>query len=142
MAQQIELVGADQDKTDEFNAYLDEEDPCFGKHYKAKASECAECQAIVVHRGVLCTLSTVCRAVCAGQDSVSGLHRLTSADILERIQAGATIQELFAEVLADANPDELAYHARTLLSRRLDYLSRKGIPVPEVPTTQALKEKL
>ncbi len=142
MATEIELVGADQDKITAFNKYLDEEDPCFGKHYKAKAQECVECQAIVVHRGILCTLNTVCRAVCAGQDSVSGLHRLTSADILERIQAGASIQELFAEVLADSNPDELAYHARTLLSRRLNYLSRKGIPVPEVPTTQALKEKL
>jgi hypothetical protein len=112
-------------------------DPCFGKEFAKSASECKACVAPVAYQGKVHLLKEICAMLCNGAQSPVSLRRLTSSDVRERIEKGASMQEIFEEILADNDPAIAATEARALLYQRVNYI-KKSLPVPNVPTTEEL----
>ena len=131
----LQAVGVPQEL---FDSYLPN-DPCFGRRYAKSVRECQECLLPVVMEGRLHLLNEVCKARTEGLKKISPITRLTSQDILERLNAGVSAREIFEEILGDADPATAAVEARTLLKVRMMYLQRKtGLPMPALPPTKEL----
>jgi len=136
----ITLVGSTF-PPEEFASYLEERDPCFGKHFAKSADACKDCLAPVIVDGTLTLLRDLCHARCEGAESPAMLKALTSQDVRNRLAAGKTVAEIFTEVLGDSDPSVAAAAARDLLYRRFYYLrTEKGFPVPDLPPTKELAE--
>lgn len=122
-----------------FATYLDEQDPCFGKHFAKSAPECKRCTAPVIVEGALCFLRDLCEARTKGASSPAGLVALTSRDVMERLERGSSAEEIFREVLGDSDPQVAAVAARQLLYSRFYYIRTElEVPVPELPPTEEL----
>ena len=116
-----------------------ESDPCFGRDFDKIADECKACVLPVVYRGKLRMMNDVCRALTAGRDAPGDINRLTSRDVMDRLLAGASVQDLFDDVLAEADPDDGARAARQLLYLRFRYLRKEaGFVPPKLPTLKEL----
>jgi hypothetical protein len=141
LATELTLVGSD--KSLEFQEYLQSDDPCFGEHYAKRAEECKNCTAPVIVNGRLVLLNELCEARTKGADDPLQLKRLTSQDVLDRLQSGASILDIFDEILADNDLDDAAVQARSILAARLRYLQKEyDLPVPSAPKTKELKQEM
>lgn len=138
----LEPIGLEMG-AEQYTRFLQERDPCFGRHFAKTVEACKRCRAPVIMEGQVYLLLEVCRGVSEGQDRPHRLNRLTSQDVFQRLQEGATTQDIFEEILAQNDPDVAAVAARQILARRLRYLERKHeVPVPDLPKTEQLKEEV
>lgn len=134
----ITLVGSTF-KPGEFLRVLKERVPCFGKDFAKTAKECRSCLAPVVVQGKLHLLREICQARSRGAATYAQLVILTTQDVIERLERGKGVEEIFAEVLGDADPDLQAAAARQLISLRLVYMKRDlGLPTPKLPPRKEL----
>lgn len=110
------------------------EDPCFGYGYDAGSDDCRRCCMAVDDGGTLRLCWELCRELTEGTPATERVARnLGSREVMARLSAGASADEILAEI-AGAGADAPAVDAaREVLSRRFGYLRRKGVPVPDVP---------
>lgn len=142
-AEGINLIGASEEQQEAFREFLEEDDPCFGCDFAKTADECKSCLAVVEANGKVHTLREICKAKSEGNDSPLNLKRLTSQDVLSRIRGGYSVAEIWKEILDGTDPEDGGTEAWQLLYNRLYYLrENKGLPVPDLPRTDKLKEKL
>lgn len=117
-------------------------DPCFGKVFAKSAQACIDCRCPVLMGGKIRLMREVCAAKSRGAESPMDLQRLTSQDVLQRLERGEPLPMIFAAILADAPPELAAASARQLLMDRLVYLKSTGLPVPEVPRAKELLKEI
>lgn len=118
-------------------------DPCFGEDFAKTADACKECTAPVVVDGEIYLMREVCRAICRGALKPTRLNRLTSRDVRDRLFEGATVEEIWAEILGDSDPEAAGAEARKLLYNRLYYIERNyDYPTPDLPTTDELVQAI
>lgn len=130
---ELDLIGG---PTDVLKAHL-AEDVCFGKHYAKTVKECRECVCPVVVEERVLLLSEVCAALC-GKAAPGHLKRLTSKEIEKRLSTMSVV-EIFKEIVNEMPVEQAAADARALLYDRLYYLrEEKGVPVPDLPSTEDL----
>lgn len=137
--QEVALVGSPF-PPDEFTRFLEEQDPCFGKHFAKTAPECQRCLAPIIVQGRLSFVRDLCEAQCKGAESPQLLRDLTTQDIIQRLEQGKSVEEIFVEVLGDADPKLAADAARQLLYRRFYYMRKTlDLPTPELPPMKELR---
>ena len=118
-------------------------DPCFGKAFARSTAICIECRAPVVIEGKIRLMREVCSAKQRGADQLADLHRLTSREVLQRLERGDSITAIFKEILGDLPPEMGGAAARQLLVDRLVYLKTVGVATNPVPSYKAiLKEEV
>lgn len=114
-------------------------DLCFGRLFAKTAPECISCRAPVsMPSGEIKLLKEVCAAQCLGPSAEVKLNRITSQEVMERLERGETFVQLFRTILGDAHPGLAATAARQLLVDRLVYLKAIGMETPPVPKTKVL----
>jgi len=115
------------------------EEDCFGKSYNKQAAECKVCIAPLLVDGRVVLCNEVCAAYCKGDTYKGGLNRLSSNDVAERLEKGASVADIFTEVLGAAQPEEYYKAARMLLYNRLRHLQQvKGMVTPALPPREEL----
>jgi len=134
----IQLIGVPDNGS--ANAYLEKDDPCFGKYYAKTAPECMACLALVVSGGEVRFLRELCQSRTKGSTKLVDLVRLTSTEVLQEIESGATAPEIFRKILGDNDPKLAAAAARQLLADRIWYLNSLAPDgeFPEVPKTKEM----
>lgn len=132
------LVGADL-PPGEFLQFLKERDVCFG-NYLQTARECDKCRAPVIVDDKLVLLKEACQAETTGAANTGALKKLSTQQVIDRIEQGKTIEEIFEEVLNGLDPEMMATVARNSLNLRLNYMKSIDIPAPKLPTAKELKE--
>lgn len=94
----------------------------------------------MIFEGEFFFLRDLCGAQSRGERSPTSLKRLTSRDIISRLSLGKTPEEIFMEVLGDADLDGHGGDARALIANRFTYISRDmELPVPDLPYLKELK---
>lgn len=122
-----------------FESLPSEEDPCFGRLHSKASSECKICLAPVIYEGRLFLMNEICEARTHGAQDPSQLLKLTSRDILQRLEAGQSVQAIFEEILKDNDPHTMGTLARNLIAGRFQYIQNElGVPVPKLPRAKAL----
>ena len=118
------------------------QDVCFGKSFAKSVKECIECRAPVIQNGKLMLMRDVCAMVCLGEDKKIEIKKLTSKEVLDRLERGVSLVVIFREILGDAPVAHAGGQARQLLVDRLLYLrslSPAGLP-ESVPKLKDLVE--
>jgi hypothetical protein len=119
--------------------YLLEEDPCFGRQYAKTAAECSRCRAPVLLNGKVSLLNEVCKSLTQEDTIPVQVKKLTSKQVIDKIQAGLSPTEIISEMVGDEPSYQQVKEARTLLAVRMSYIkNNKNLPVPEVPTLREL----
>lgn len=139
MSSEVVLIGSTFPPA-EFGKYLEEVDPCFGKHFAKSAPECKECLAPVVVEGKLLFLRDLCEARTHGADTPDHLVRLTTNDVIVRLDHGKSLQEIYAEILGDSTSEVTAKAARSLLAARLSRMRFLELPTPALPPLKDLQK--
>ncbi len=114
------------------------QDLCFGRHFAKTNTECISCRAPVILQGKVVLMRDVCAMKCSGKSTPAKLNRLTSTQVMERIERGTSVKEMFKEILGESDPAVVASAARQMLIDRLTYLKTIGVETPEVPKTKDL----
>jgi hypothetical protein len=131
------LVGIAPEATDYLNSG---QDICFGKSYAKTDPKCISCRAPAVAGKKVLLLKELCAMECHKTSNIK-LNRITSREVLDMLQGGKTVGEIFKVVLGDAEPRLVAAEARILIIERFAYLKTTlGIEVPDVPRTKQLLE--
>ena len=132
----FEVIGAPAEATE----YLASgKDVCFGKFYAKSNPVCQACRAPVAHAGKVVLLKELCSALCAKQSTIARLNKLTSQEVLERLERQVPLSQIFREILGKAPVKQLGAEARQLLVDRLNYLNHfLKIEVPKVPRLKEL----
>lgn len=114
------------------------DDVCFGKNYAKSTDACVACRAPVLIDGKIRVMREVCAPLSRGMTGPVDLQRLTSAEVLQMLEQGATPEAIFRKILGQVDPQLGAAAARQLLVDRFFYLSSIKIPTPSVPKTKDL----
>ena len=142
MSGDILLIGASS-RPGDFSRYLQEDDPCFGKHFARTVKECLACVAPVIMDQKLYLIRDLCEARCQGADSPGSLQVLAAQDVLARLESGQSVQELFQAILGDSEPALLGAAARQMLSDRFAYLrSSRKLLTPPLPPLKELQNNV
>lgn len=121
----------------QFAAYF-KHDMCFGC-FSGSADECDRCTLPVVVAGRVHLLREVCEAETRGFDVVQDIQSLTTQDILDRLNRGDSVYDIFAELIGENDPEAVGALARKLMVSRFRYINRKKqLPVPKVPSMEEL----
>lgn len=117
--------------------YLETGDICFGKHFAKTAQACIACRSPVLVNGKVLVFRDLCVMKCVGSTNIT-LNKLTSKQVMERLERGESLASIFAEILGDVHPGVAASQARQVLVDRLVYLKTVGIDPGPVPLTKDL----
>lgn len=134
MAKDFEVLGA-PGAAEFLNTAVD---PCFGKQFAKSAKTCIECRAPVLIEGKIKLMREVCAARSRGADTPFELQKLSTRDVVQRLERGDTLQMIFREIIGGAPEEVAGPAARQLLVDRLLYLKSTGTSVPDVPKTKEL----
>lgn len=114
--------------------------PCFGKEYSASLAECRNCRCPLIVDGELLLSRQVCEARTLGAQAPVDVLNFSSQEVLQLFEEGLKLEEIFLR-MTKGNLEVGAVEARQILSRRVRYLqSYKGVPLPDVPPTEELKQ--
>ena len=119
-------------------AYLKDGDVCFGKSFAKSAPECISCRAPVVFQGRLHLMKEICAAKVLGSAGVEHINKIPARVVLERFESGASVFDVFREIVGDSTVEHTGALARQVLVDRLAYLTSIGFKAPEVPRTKVL----
>lgn len=138
------LIGGDSEA---FNRFLESDDPCFGRSFAASAPECKNCTAAVIADGQIFLLNEVCRdrtQAAKAERPVpksARINRMSAQEVMRRLEVGRTAEQIFFEVLGQADIEMAGSEARQYLYGVLHYLKQTyKLPVPGLPRLRALKE--
>jgi hypothetical protein len=134
------IIGLPGNEAADFLARGD--DVCFGKHFAKTASECIQCRAPVIKDGKLLLMKDLCAMTVLGEKKLE-IVKLTSKEVLERLERGVDLRTIFREILGSAPVTHAGATARQLLVDRLMYLrSLHPAGLPEtVPKLKDLVEE-
>jgi hypothetical protein len=139
MADDIQLIGSTFPPGEFSKLLASGKYSCFGKHHAKTVKECRECTAPVIIEGELYLFRELCQARTQGAESLSKLKTLTTQDVIDRLQRGKSVEEIFSEILGDADPETQAATARHLLYLRFVYMQRNlELPTPHLPPRKEL----
>lgn len=126
-----------------FEALIQSPEDCFGERFARTVTECKDCRAPVILDGKIFLLREICASQSQGGKDPVRLNRLTSVDVLDRLEAGASACDIFLEILNGAPMELGGSEARQILRRRFQYLEREfELPVPVLPTLRTLQKKV
>lgn len=139
---EVQLVGASPREQEVFQLYLDNpQGDCFGKRFAKSAAECQACLLPVIVEGRITFMRDLCEARTKGAASPTQLVRLTTRDVIRRLDQGQSPQTIFNEILGDSDPSTGAQAARALLASRLGRMRFLGLPTPKLPPLAELRRK-
>lgn len=115
-------------------------DLCFGKHFAKSADACINCRAPAISGGKLVLMKDLCAAALEGRQKVDGIVRLSSRDVMERVERGVPLVAIFREILGQCSPALRAAEARQLLVDRAFHLKSIGFDLGPIPRTKDLVE--
>lgn len=114
------------------------QDICFGRFFAKTNPECISCRAPVIHQGKVVLMRDVCAMKCSGKATPAKLNRLNSTQVMERLERGVAVKDIFKEILGDSDPSVVAAAARQMLIDRFLYLKTLGVETPAVSKTKDL----
>ncbi len=133
------VIGLDSAAVD----YLESgEDVCFGKWFAKTTTECRSCRAPVIRDGRVILMRDMCQIRTQGLSGPVQLVRLTSKQVLERLERGDPFCRIFGEIMGGAPPHAAATAARQVMLDRFIYLRSVGMEIGKVPRTKELVREL
>lgn len=116
------------------------QDICFGKLFAKTSPDCIACRAPSIFKGRVILTKELCAMKCAGSADPIRINKLSSQDVMERLERGSSYSAIFREILDKAPADQAAPMARQLLVDRMMYLKTIGVDKGPVPRTKDLLE--
>lgn len=95
--------------------------------------------------GRILTCAEACKLSLTGDltEDTLAVRNLSSADVRKHLETGQDIASLVKTLVQEAGISfQSVQTARSLICRRMSYLSKKGLLVPEIPDSKTLLQQL